>query len=101
MPIDAETDERGHPEAPNSPLTPADASVYETPFGREDDHGSIAGSLAEQEIEDIPVDALPVGAETDIPDPGTTHETLDGLDETEEAVRHYAEDVPSGTREPL
>lgn len=93
--------DEGDPERWDSPIEPSDAAVFETPFGREDDHGTITATPAAEEIEDIDVSARPASEITGAPDPGTTRETVDGLDETEEAVRQAAEDEISGGPERL
>lgn len=93
--------DEGDPERWDSPLDPSDAAVFETPSGREDDHGTIKATPAADEIDDIDISARPVGEIIGAPDPGTTRETNDGLDEAEEAVRHAAEDEISGGPERL
>ncbi|MEJ1161151.1 hypothetical protein WBG79_22910 [Prosthecomicrobium sp. N25] len=89
------------PTRPDSPMEPGDAELFETPFGREDDHGTIAGSRAEAEIEDIDVHARPASEVTGAHDAGGANETVDGLDEAEEAVRRMAEDQVEGGPELL
>lgn len=89
------------PERADPPFDRGDAAVFETPFGREDDHGTIKGTLASEEIDGIDIAARPASEVTGAPDPGTTRETVDGLDEIEEAVRHAAEDEISGGPERL
>lgn len=91
----------GDPGRSDSPLDPNDAAVFETPFGRQDDRGTITATLAADEIADVDISARPVGEMTGAPGPGTTRETVDGLDETEEAVRYAAEDETSGGPERL
>lgn len=71
----------------------ADAALLDTPFGHED--GAMlegGGNPVEGEARAIPIDAMPMSEITGLPDPGTTRETIDGLDETEEATRRAAED---------
>lgn len=84
------------PDRPGSPVRPEAAAIFETPFGRDDDRGTIAGTRAIEEIEDIDLSAVPLSEITGAPEPGTPTETVDGLDETEEAVRQMAEDVETG-----
>lgn len=65
----------------------------QTPAGREDGAGGAGGpDPVEGEARAIDVGAVPMSEITGAPDPGTTHETIDGLDETEEATRRAAED---------
>lgn len=71
----------------------ADEPLFDTPQGHED--GAMlegGGNPVEAEARAIPIDAQPMSEVTGDPDPGTTRETIDGLDETEEATRRAAED---------
>jgi hypothetical protein len=52
----------------------------------------------EAEVQSHPVGGRPMSDITGRREPGSTNETVDGLDETEEAVRREAEDRPVGTR---
>lgn len=77
-----------------------DEVLLDTPFGHEDGAMLEGGANAvEGEARSIPIDAVPMSEMTGLPDPGTTRETIDGLDETEEATRRAAEDyVPDHDR---
>lgn len=70
-----------------------DDPLLETPAGREDGAMGAGGAdPVEGEARSYDVDAEPMSERTGLPDPGTTRETIDGLDETEEATRRAAED---------
>jgi hypothetical protein len=74
-------------------IDPADEPLFDTAQGHED--GAMlegGGNPVEAEARAIPIDAQPMSEVTGDPDPGTTRETIDGLDETEEATRQAAED---------
>lgn len=83
-------------------VAPADRAVLETPGGRADNAGVDRGSsgIFEAEVASIPVGARPMSEITAHHDAGSANETIDGLDETEEAVRAAAEDIPPGRRRP-
>lgn len=75
-----------------------DEPILETEFGHEDGAmldrpNDIEGAARKEGI-----DAQPMSEVTDHPDPGTTEETIDGLDETAEATRQAAEDRPTRGR---
>ncbi|MFM9860796.1 hypothetical protein RUR49_20255 [Pseudoxanthobacter sp. M-2] len=79
--------------ADTASIDPADEPLLDTAFGHED--GAMlegGGNPVEAEARAIPIDAQPMSEVTGRPDPGTTFETIDGLDETEEATRRAAED---------
>jgi hypothetical protein len=80
-------------------VDPADESLLDTPAGRDDkpDPEQIRSNTPEAEgapftdVGSKPRETGPIG-------PGNEEETPDGLDETEEAIRHEAEDRPTGRR---
>lgn len=77
----------------------ADEPLLETPTGREDGAMLDRPNPVEGEARSVDVEAQPASEITGKPDPGTTRETPDGLDETEEAVRRAAENrrIPPGS----
>jgi hypothetical protein len=80
-------------------VNPEDRALLETPAGRENDSGADPGTLAEDEIRHPEVGAVPMSTITGRHDDGSgANETVDGLDEIQEAVRHAAEDVPASER---
>jgi len=77
-----------------------DRPLLETPAGRSDDAGLDAHgnpTIADAEVHRGDVGAVPRSEVTGAHEPGTGDETIDGLDETEEAVRIAAEDTPIGS----
>ena len=79
-------------------VTSTDRPILETELGHEDGAMLDRPNEVEGEARDIDINATPMSEITGAPDPGTTQETIDGLDETEEAVRHAAEDITTGPR---
>jgi hypothetical protein len=80
-------------------VNPEERVLLEGPLGRENDSGADPGTLAEEEIRHPEVGAVPMSTITGRHDDGSgANETLDGLDEIQEAVRHAAEDVPASER---
>ena len=78
---------------------PDDAALLESPLGRENDFGADPGTLAADEIRHPEVGARPMSTMTGRHDEGSgANETVDGLDEIQEAVRHAAEDLPASER---
>jgi hypothetical protein len=72
--------------------------LLESPLGRENDFGAAdQGTLADEEVRRPEADVHPVSEITGHHDPGSgAEETDDGLDDYAEAVRHGAEDLPTG-----
>lgn len=81
--------------------TPEDRALLESPLGRENDFGaSDEGTLNEDEIERPEVLSRPRSQVTGRHDEGSgANETIDGLDEIQEAIRHGAEDIPPSDRD--
>jgi hypothetical protein len=77
-------------------ISPGDAAILGTPTGESPDRDSDPQSIFDEEVASIPVGARPMSEITGDPEPGTEHETVDGLDELEESVRQAAEDSPLG-----
>ncbi|BBK32676.1 hypothetical protein EDC65_5183 [Stella humosa] len=71
-----------------------DEPLLESATGREDGATTADPGPLEGEARSIDVEAQPMSEVTGHPDPGTTAETVDGQDETAEAVRRTAEDQP-------
>jgi hypothetical protein len=87
--------QRGYANEPE--VATRDRPLLDTPAGRDDDRGlSDRNTMADEDVRSVPVGATPRSDVTGAPEPGTTSETADGLDETEEAVRLDAEDTPTG-----
>ena len=78
-----------------------DRALLDSPLGRENDFGaSDEGTLAQAEIERPEVLSRPCSQVTGRHDEGSgANETIDGLDELQEAVRHGAEDIPSSDKD--
>ena len=82
-----------------SRISPSDRVLLESPLGRENDFGADPGTLAEDEIRHPEVGARPMSTITGRHDEGSgANETIDGLDEIQEAVRHAAEDIPASEK---
>ena len=84
--------------AREKPDAPPDARVLlETPVGRENDFGAVdRGTLNEDELRRPEIMSQPKSAITGRHDEGSgANETIDGLDEIQEAIRHGAEDIPA------
>ena len=76
-----------------------DRVLLESPLGRENDFGADPGTIAEDEIRHPEVGARPMSTITGRHDEGSgANETIDGLDEIQEAVRHAAEDIPASEK---
>jgi hypothetical protein len=78
-----------------------DPAESDTPTGREDHLGlAEASAVAGSEIKK-PIGATPRSLVTGAHDPGSgANETIDGLTDTEEALRRAAEETPSGGEDP-
>jgi len=89
------------PSAVEGEVLPSDAPLLETPVGRENDFGaSDEGQLNEDELQRPEVFSRPRSEITGVHDEGSgANETIDGLDEIQEAVRHGAEDIPTSDRD--
>lgn len=83
-----------------SGVAPADRVLLETPLGRENDFGAAdRGTLNEDEVRRPEVMSRPKSAITGRHDEGSgANETIDGLDEIQEAMRHAAEDIPASEK---
>ncbi len=81
-------------------VSDTDRALLETPEGRENDFGaSDQDELNNDEIERPEVTTRPRSEITGRHDEGSgANETVDGLDEYQEAVRHGAEDIPVSER---
>jgi len=87
--------EQGPAEVPAS-----DRVLLESPLGRENDFGAEPGTVAEDEIRHPEITSRPKSAITGRHDEGSgANETIDGLDEIQEAVRHGAEDIPASEQD--
>jgi len=77
-----------------------DSVLLETPLGRENDFGlADRGTLSQDEVVHPEVGARPMSSITGRHDEGSgANETVDGLDEYGEAIRHAAEDIPAAER---
>ena len=78
-----------------------DASLLDSPTGREDHHGlAESGSIPAGEIAKRPGGGCPRSEITGRHDAGSgANETIDGLNSSEESLRKGAEDVPLGTED--
>lgn len=81
-------------------VSPADRVLLETPLGRENDFGAAdRGALNENEVRRPEIMSRPRSEITGRHDEGSgANETIDGLDEIEEAIRHGAEDIPASEK---
>jgi hypothetical protein len=87
------------PSAVEGEVLPSDAPLLETPMGRENDFGA-ADEDALTEIVRPEVASHPRSEVTGRHDEGSgANETIDGLDEYQEAARHGAEDIPVSDRD--
>ena len=78
---------------------PDERVPLESPLGRENDFGADPGTIAEDEIRHPEVGARPMSTITGRHDEGSgANETIDGLDEIQEAVRHATEDLPASEK---
>ncbi len=83
--------------ANTAPVGPEDRVLLETRTGREAPTIGREPDARQEEIREKGVGSRPVGDRTGIRQPGSgANETDDGLDATEEMVRHAAEDRPEG-----
>jgi hypothetical protein len=89
------------PAAVEGEVIPSDAPLLETPMGRENDFGAAdENTLNADELERPEVLSRPRSEITGRHDEGSgANETVDGLDEYQEAVRHGAEDIPASDRD--
>ncbi len=77
----------------------AESPLPETLLADEDEVDAAGGTERDEEIERSEVTARPLSEVTGRHDEGSgANETIDGLDELQEAARHGAEDVPSSER---
>ena len=78
-------------------ISPSDRVLLETPLGRENDFGlADHGTLNEDEVVRPEIASRPKSEVTGRHDEGSgANETIDGLDEIQEAMRHAAEDIPA------
>ena len=78
----------------------ADRVLLESPLGRENDFGRADnGTLSEDEVVRPEINSQPKSAITGRHDEGSgANETIDGLDEIQEAMRHAAEDIPASEK---
>ena len=81
---------------PAAEVRAPDSVLLESPTGRENDFGlADDGTLTEDEVVRPEVTSRPMSAITGRHDEGSgANETVDGLDEIQESIRHAAEDVP-------
>ena len=80
-------------------ISPSVRPVLELPVDRENDFGAEPGSLVEEEINHPEINSRPKSQITGRHDEGSgANETIDGLDEYGEAIRHAAEDIPASER---
>jgi hypothetical protein len=87
------------PYANSAELSPDEKNLVESGLGRENDEGADPGTLSEEDIRQ-PVGAMRRSEVTGKHDAGSqANETDDGLDSETEAVRHAAEDTPTGANE--
>lgn len=87
------------PYANSTELGSRDKNLPASGLGRENNHGAEPGSLAEEEVRQS-VGAMRRSEITGKHDAGSqANETDDGLDSQTEAVRHAAEDIPTGANE--
>jgi len=79
-------------------VSPRDRPLLDSPAGRDNDAGSSDQDAATQdEVRRVDVGAVPRSGITGQHDSGSgADETIDGFDDTEEAVRIAAEDTPTG-----
>ena len=85
---------------PGAEISKAEQRVLlESPLGRKNDFGAEPETLAEDEIRHPEITARPMSTITGRHDEGSgANETIDGLDEIQEAVRHAAEDLPASEK---
>ena len=84
---------------PAAEVPEPDRVLLESPLGREDDFGADPGTLSEDEIRHPEITSRPKSEITGRHDEGSgANETIDGLDEIQEAVRHAAEDLPASEK---
>jgi len=93
--LDRDPPEPRSPYANTSETDPGDRAVLESATGRVAPTESDESSVREDEIREKSVGGEPASSRTNFHTSGTgAIETEDGLDETEEMVRHTAEDIP-------
>ena len=84
---------------PAAEVPKSDRVLLESPLGRENDFGADPGALTEDEIRHPEITSRPKSEITGRHDEGSgANETIDGLDEIQEAVRHAAEDLPASEK---
>ena len=84
---------------PSAQVRKPDRVLLESPLGRENDFGADPGTLAKEEIRHPEVTTRPKSAITGRHDEGSgANETIDGLDEIQEAMRHATEDLPASEK---
>ena len=81
-------------------ISPSDRAALETPLGRENDFGvADRGALNEDEVRRPEIASRRRSEITGRHDEGSgANETIDGLDDYQEAVRHAAEDIPASEK---
>ncbi|MER8808144.1 hypothetical protein [Mesorhizobium australicum] len=85
--------------ASDEPIRREDAAVLDSPAGHEDRQGADPGFVGADDV-DQPIGARPRSEITGRHDEGAgANETIDGLSETEELTRSYAEDLPTSDDE--
>jgi hypothetical protein len=96
----ADADIKNSEFANTAEVSPEDAPTLDSPTGREDHLGMPeAARVAAGEIKK-PIGAHPMSEVTGRHDAGSgANETEDGLDSYAEAIRHGAEDIPTGASE--
>jgi hypothetical protein len=97
------TNDRSGKLASQSGVAKEDATLLDSPTGREDHYGlAEAGSLPAGEIARHLPGGKPRSAVTGRHDAGSgANETIDGLTSTEESIRKGAEDVPADREDKL
>jgi hypothetical protein len=92
---------RSKPSFVEGEVLPSDAPLLETPLGRENDFGAAdENTLNQDELERPEVLSRPRSEITGRHDEGSgANETVDGLDEYQEAARQGAEDIPVSERD--
>src|ERR1051326_6341385 len=92
---------RSNPSAIQGEVRPSDEPLLETPMGRENDFGAADENAANiDDIQRPEVLSHPRSEVTGRHDEGSgANETIDGLDEYQEAARQGAEDIPVSDRD--
>jgi len=86
--------------SPIAEVANPDRVLLESPLGRENDFGlADHGTLNEDEVVRPEIASRPKSEITGRHDEGSgANETIDGLDEYQEAIRHAAEDIPASEK---